>query len=148
MLSTVALPPARVIHARQQGDEHLRPAGYLTPPTFRQTRLIIFIFVQKSALAMDLKPKQLEIIRNYFAGKPVLKAYLFGSFVRGEATEESDIDLMVELDYDRIFGLEFVQMQMDLENLLNKKIDLVSVNGLSKYIAPIIHKEKRLVYAR
>lgn len=97
---------------------------------------------------MRLNSKQLEIIRHYLAGQPVLKAYLFGSFVRGEATENSDIDLMVELDYERIFGLEFVQMQMDLENLLARKIDLVSANGLSKYIAPIIHKEKQLIYAR
>lgn len=97
---------------------------------------------------MQLSAKQLDIIRHYFAGQPVLRAYLFGSFGRGEATQESDIDLLVELDYEQIFGLEFVQMQTDLENLLARKIDLVSANGLSKYIAPVIHKEKQLIYAR
>lgn len=97
---------------------------------------------------MKLDKKKLKIISDFFSKQPVLKAYLFGSFSRGEATINSDIDLLVELDYTHPMGLEFIQMQLDLQELLSRKIDLVSANGLSKYIQPIIDKEKKLIYAR
>ena len=97
---------------------------------------------------MTLQQRQIELIQDYFKAQPVLKAYLFGSYVRGEATAESDIDILVDLDYSQNIGLEFIQMQIDLQNLLAKKVDLVSARGLSKYVQPIIDIEKRLIYDR
>lgn len=97
---------------------------------------------------MNLDKNKLDIIRNYFKTLPVLKAYLFGSYVRDEAHSESDIDILVDLDYSQKIGLKFIQMKIDLENLLNSKIDLVSSNGLSKYIQPLIDSEKKLIYAK
>lgn len=97
---------------------------------------------------MYLERKKLESIREYFITQPVLKAYLFDSYVRGQADKESDIDILVDLDYSQKIGLQFVQMKMDLENILNSKVDLVSSNGLSKYIKPIIDTEKMVIYAR
>lgn len=90
----------------------------------------------------------IEVIRNYFRTRPVLRAYLFGSYVRDEADLQSDIDILVDLDYSQRIGLQFIQMKIDLENLLNKKVDLVSSNGLSKYIKPLVDNEKMLIYAR
>jgi predicted nucleotidyltransferase len=92
--------------------------------------------------------KQLNIIKKYFSKQPVLKAYLFGSEARGEAKLDSDVDILVELDYEQNIGLGFIQMQFDLQDLLAKKVDLISSNGLSKYIQPIIEREKKLIYAR
>ena len=97
---------------------------------------------------MKLEQGQIERIQNYFKAQPVLKAYLFGSYVRGEATSESDIDILVDLDYSEAIGWEFIQMQIDLQDLLSKKVDLVSARGLSKYIQPIIDREKQLIYDR
>jgi predicted nucleotidyltransferase len=97
---------------------------------------------------MKLSKKQIEAINNYFRARPVLKAYLFGSYVRGEADDRSDIDILVDLDYSQKIGLQFVQMKIDLEKLLNTNVDLVSSNGLSKYIRPIVDSEKQLIYAR
>lgn len=97
---------------------------------------------------MTLENKQIETIVGFFANQPVLKAYIFGSYGRGEGTENSDIDVLVELDYSQPIGLEFIQMQLELQQLLGKKVDLVSARGLSKYIQPIIEKEKKLIYAR
>ncbi len=97
---------------------------------------------------MKLSKKNIETINEYFKGKPVIKAYLFGSQRSGEATSESDVDILVELDYSQRIGLLFVQMQCDLEALLNKKVDLVSSKGISKYIKPIVDKQKELIYAR
>jgi hypothetical protein len=97
---------------------------------------------------MNLSSNQINLIKDFFSKQPVLKAYLFGSYSQGNETENSDIDLLVELDYSRPIGLEFVQMQIDLQNLLCKKVDLVSARGLSKYVKPILDKEKKLIYAR
>jgi len=97
---------------------------------------------------MKLSDKQIQSIKDFFSRQPVLKAYLFGSYSRGDETEESDVDLLVELDYTQPIGLEFIQMQIDLQQLLSKKVDLVSARGLSKYIQPVIDKEKLLIYAR
>ena len=97
---------------------------------------------------MNLDYNKLETIKEYFRTRPVLKAYLFGSYVRGQANNHSDIDILVDLDYTQRIGLGFVQMQNDLENMLKTKVDLVSSNGLSKYIKPIVDEEKHLIYAR
>jgi uncharacterized protein len=97
---------------------------------------------------VKLDQQRLEIIKNYFQDKPVIKAYLFGSQVRGEAGEDSDVDILVELDYSEKIGLAFVQMKLDLEDLLQKQVDLVSEKGISQYLKPIIDKEKEMIYAR
>ena len=91
-----------------------------------------------------------KILSEYFSGKPVLRAYLFGSYARGEADENSDIDVLVELDYElnrSIWGA-YVAMKDELGIKLGKKVDLVSSDGLSKYVAPYIHRDKVLVYER
>jgi uncharacterized protein len=97
---------------------------------------------------MQLSVQQVQLIQQYCLKQPVLKLYLFGSYVRGTARDNSDIDLLIELDYVQLIGLEFVQMQFDLQTLLGKKVDLVSAKGVSKYIQPIIDAEKQLIYAR
>ena len=97
---------------------------------------------------MNLDSSQIESIKNYFSTRPVLKVYLFGSFVRGDADEQSDIDILVDLDYSQRIGLQFIQMKLDLEKILQSKGDLVSSNGLSKYLKPIVDSEKELIYAR
>jgi uncharacterized protein len=97
---------------------------------------------------MNLENTKLELIKDYFRTRPVLKAYLFGSYVRGQADNQSDIDILVDLDYTQRIGLGFVQMQIDLERILKTKVDLVSSNSLSKHIQPLIDNEKKLIYAR
>jgi uncharacterized protein len=90
-----------------------------------------------------------HILREYFRDKPVNRAYLFGSFARNESGKNSDIDILVELDYENGANyFVFYEMQQQLNKLLNKKVDLVSAKGLSAYIKPIIDSEKELVYER
>ncbi|MDQ3109018.1 MAG: nucleotidyltransferase domain-containing protein [Bacteroidota bacterium] len=97
---------------------------------------------------MRLDQNSIEKLNNYFSTRPVLKAYIFGSYVRGEADMQSDVDILVDLDYSQKIGLQFIQMKIELEKLLHTKVDLVSSNGLYKYIKPIVDKEKQLIYAR
>jgi len=97
---------------------------------------------------MKLKKNYLTVIKNYLKDKPVLKAYIFGSYSRGEAKEKSDIDILVELDYSKPIGLEFIKMQLDLQDLLKINVDLLSEKAISKYIRPFVDKEKLLIYEK
>lgn len=96
-----------------------------------------------------MKTELINILQKYFSQKPVHRAYLFGSVARNENNSKSDIDILVELDYKN--GADyfaFFNMQNQLTELLNKKVDLVSANGLSKFIKPVIESEKVLIYER
>jgi hypothetical protein len=59
---------------------------------------------------------------------------VFGSVVRGEATDESDIDLLVTWHYERISSWGGVGLSLDLEEMLGRKVDVVSDDGLHWYI--------------
>ncbi|TAF49020.1 MAG: nucleotidyltransferase [Sphingobacteriia bacterium] len=97
---------------------------------------------------MMLTTEDIKTMQNFFTKQPVVKAFLFGSLSRNEATAESDIDILVELDYTQHIGLGFIDMKLDLERQLNKKIDLVSDNSISKHLRPFIDSDKKLIYER
>ena len=97
---------------------------------------------------MNLSNKDKSILQKFFAGKPVKKAYIFGSSARNEAVKQSDIDILVDLDHRIPIGMKFFGYQPELEQLLKKKVDLVTNEGLSKYIKPFIDKDKILIYER
>ena len=56
--------------------------------------------------------------------------YLFGSYARGEATEESDIDLLVDLTGSTIRGLKFVSLYNDLQEALQIPVDVITSDTL------------------
>ena len=94
---------------------------------------------------LDLKNYQPLI--DYFKKQPIEKAYLFGSYARGEATNSSDIDILVALEKGAGL-LKFSRIKIDLEDLFNTKVDLVSSTGVSKYIKPYIDQDKVLIYEK
>lgn len=87
-------------------------------------------------------------IATFLKSKPVKRAFLFGSVVRNEDEAKSDVDILVELDYTQPIGLSFLRMKLELEDLLNRKVDLITLNSVSKYIQPFIDAEKILIYER
>lgn len=97
---------------------------------------------------MQLSKHDIKIISDFFKDKPVLKAYLFGSYSRNEAEAKSDVDIMVDLDYSTHIGLEFVRMKIDLEKKLNKTVELISSNAVSQHILSFIEKDKVVIYER
>ena len=77
--------------------------------------------------------------RNILEKNRVGSIALFGSYVRNEQKEESDIDLLVEFkdpSYDNFINLVF-----SLENLLKKEVTVVTPAGLSPYIRSYVIKE-------
>lgn len=88
-------------------------------------------------------------LKEFFKNQPVIKAWLFGSYSRGEQTPDSDVDLLVEFDKDNFPSLfKMGGMLIDLEELLEKKVDLVEKNMLFPSVIPYVEKEKILIYER
>ncbi len=78
-----------------------------------------------------------------------LKAYhpsligVFGSYARGEQTDDSDIDILVNLK-GRINLFELIKLEEELSNLLGIKVDLITKNSLNEYLKDIV--EEDLIY--
>jgi uncharacterized protein len=87
-----------------------------------------------------------EIIALLKRAKPSFQARfslgdigLFGSYARGDQTEQSDIDILV--DVKGTIGFEFMQLADDLEQMLGKKVDLITKNSLRKQSYDYIAKD-------
>ena len=90
-----------------------------------------------------------QIIVDYFKTQPILRAWLFGSFARGEETPLSDVDLLVQVDKDaRVSLLKYASMINDLEALLDRSVDLVPDGKVYPRIAESINQDKLLIYER
>ena len=87
-------------------------------------------------------------IAEYFKTQPVLKAWLFGSFARGEETPDSDVDLIVVLDQSKPIGMRYFGMWGDLERLIGRSVDLVTEGNLMPFARESAAREKILIYER
>jgi hypothetical protein len=91
-----------------------------------------------------------DIKRILFVNIENLKKYkvksiaLFGSYVRNEQKDDSDIDFLVEFGEGvTLFGI--IELEDSLSEMLRKKVNIVSRRGLSKYIGPYILKEAETI---
>ena len=66
---------------------------------------------------------------------------LFGSFVRGEETSLSDVDVLVEFIPEKHTFDNFMEVVFFLEEILGRKVEVVTPEALSPYIGPHILKE-------
>jgi len=93
--------------------------------------------------------KIIKTLQDYFATQPVIKAWVFGSFARGEETPESDIDILFIPDRTQPFGLlKHGGMYMDLKELLGREVDLIVNGTLRPYAQETADKGKLLIYER
>jgi predicted nucleotidyltransferase len=79
-----------------------------------------------------LKDKREEILR-IAASHGARNVRVFGSLARGEAGPDSDVDILVELGSDRSL-LDIVAIKQDLEDLLGRRVDVVTRAAISPYI--------------
>lgn len=85
-----------------------------------------------------LKTAKPVLLKDY----PIKHLALFGSISRQEDNKDSDVDIMVE--FERPVGMEFIHLCYELEKILDRKVDLVSRNGIKeKYFNEI---KKDLIY--
>lgn len=87
-------------------------------------------------------------LAEYFKTQPVLKAWLFGSFARGEETPDSDIDVLIVLDKSKPVGLKFFGMYEDLRELLGRDVDLVTERSLAPFARQSVERDRQLIYER
>ena len=90
-----------------------------------------------------------QTIAEYFKTQPVLKAWLFGSYARGEETEDSDVDLLVKFDRSLPIGLfAYIRMHRELEERLGRKVDLVEEGTLRPAAQIKANRDLKVIYER
>ena len=91
----------------------------------------------------------INLVQRYLAQIPVTKAWVFGSYARGEETAQSDLDLLVDYDKtQKLSLLDVVRYKLDLEKLIGREVDLVENGYLKPFAVPSVEREKYLVYER
>ena len=91
----------------------------------------------------------IDKIKRYLSSQPVVKAWLFGSFARGEQREDSDVDILVSFDDKaNVSLLRHAGMLCDLEDLLQRPVDLVNESSLYPEVRETVNNDKILIYER
>ena len=91
----------------------------------------------------------IKTISDYFKTQPVLKAWLFGSYARGEENADSDIDILVTFDNNaKVSLLKHAIMADDLEKILGRPVDLVTDGTLLPFAVNSVSRDKQLIYER
>lgn len=89
-------------------------------------------------------------ITDYLKTQPVLRAWVFGSYSRGEERKDSDIDILVEYDRQnqRIGLFTIIRIQQQLQQIAGRKVDLVEEGTLMSFARESANKDKILIYER
>ncbi|HWY11708.1 MAG TPA: nucleotidyltransferase family protein [Bacteroidia bacterium] len=87
----------------------------------------------------------IEAIVNYLKQNQVKEIGLFGSFARNEMKESSDIDVLVEYKRGTTL-LDIVRMKQELNNIIGRKVDLVSKNAVRSSVMNYIKNDLQVVY--
>ncbi len=86
----------------------------------------------------EIKKKIVPILKK----NDVKHAAIFGSFARGEATKKSDVDVLIEYKNDNKSLFDFIDLQLDLQKKLHRKVDLADYEMLKPRIKDKILKER------
>jgi predicted nucleotidyltransferase len=88
----------------------------------------------------EVKRKIMPVLQRH----QVKRAALFGSVVRGEMQEESDIDILVEVDKD-LSLLDFIGIKQEIEDTLARRVDLVEYEAIKPIIRDAVLKEQVVI---
>ncbi|HEC79553.1 MAG TPA: hypothetical protein ENI34_10530 [candidate division WOR-3 bacterium] len=91
-------------------------------------------------LIKEIKGVLVEVLKKY----EVKRAALFGSIVRGEATEDSDIDLLIEFEGKKSL-LDLVGLKLELQELLGREVDIITYKSLHPLLKERILNEQVVV---
>ncbi len=94
-----------------------------------------------SGKIIDILTEKRDIVKNF----GVRRVGIFGSYIRGEQRDVSDVDLLVEFSEGKKTYRNFYEFTEFMQGLLGKKVDVITPESLSPYIAPYIRKEIKYV---
>ncbi|MBK9982557.1 MAG: XRE family transcriptional regulator [Saprospiraceae bacterium] len=96
----------------------------------------------------DEKKRIVQKMQTYFQSQHlVTKAWIFGSFARGDDTPQSDIDVMIDVPSEQKFNLfDLAEVQHQIEQRTNKKVDVVMLKGIRPEMEKRITQDKILIY--
>lgn len=86
-----------------------------------------------------------QIIKTYFADKPVSKVMVFGSYSRNEQTENSDIDIIINTK-NAVGLFALAKFKQELSALLGIPVDISTEKGISTYVMPYIKNDIEIIY--
>jgi predicted nucleotidyltransferase len=86
----------------------------------------------------EIRRISMTVLKRY----GIKKAGLFGSVVRQEADANSDIDLLIEPD-DKMSLFDFIRLKQELEEKLQRSVDLVDYATIKKHLRDIILREEK-----
>jgi predicted nucleotidyltransferase len=96
-----------------------------------------------------MKQAIINKLQAFFPAYPVEKAWIFGSYARGEETRKSDVDVLVRFDKDaHITLIDYAHIMNQLEDVLKIKVDLVEEGTLYRFAQESVENDKILVYER
>lgn len=104
---------------------------------------------KKGTRSNNKRAQLIDKIKSYLVDSPIQKAWLFGSFARDEAKYDSDIDLLIQLQKSaKIDLLDYIGITYELEDLLERNVDVVQEGTLHKSIEQVVNNEKILIYEK
>lgn len=91
----------------------------------------------------------IPFIKQYLKTQPISRAWLFGSYSRGEVTQDSDVDILVQYtDSDHISLFTISRIASALRKILGKQVDLVEEGCLLPFAEESANRDKILIYER
>lgn len=87
-----------------------------------------------------------EMLADFCRRHHIKKLALFGSVLRDDFTEDSDIDVLVEFEEGKTPGLAFFSLPEELESMFGRKVDLLTPAGLSKYFRDEVLAYAQVIY--
>ena len=93
--------------------------------------------IEKLNVLTGLKSKILDILKKH----NVIRAGIFGSFARGEQKKNSDIDILIEFEGKKSL-FDLVELKLELEDRLNKKVDIITYKAINSLLKKIILNEE------
>ena len=98
-------------------------------------------------MAIENAQQMIPKIQAFFASQPIKKAWLFGSYSRGEERPDSDVDILIEYeDSDNISLFAISRMISSLKKILNKNVDLVEEGCILPFAENSVYKDRILIY--
>jgi predicted nucleotidyltransferase len=94
---------------------------------------------------MNLSPRTKKSISRMLIENGVKRAALFGSYARGDATKDSDIDLLIEFKGKTKSLLDLAALKIHLEEALGRHVDLVTYNSLHPLLRDKILSEQVII---